>query len=179
MKVEYINPFVSATRNVFKTMLGCEPTRGPLSLKQDHTPMHEVSGLVGLSGRCRGMVVVSFSRGSAIRAAEIMLGARPVDINSDVMDAIGEITNMIAGAAKTQLEERQLTIGLPTVICGKSQAIAFPSQCSPIVIPFDSDIGPACVQVGLADSPPDAKSRMAGPGLPVGSHDLAQGRSSP
>ena len=154
MKVEFINPFIAATLNVFSTMLGCTLERGPLSLKREHTPMHEVSGLIGLSGRCRGMCVVSVSRETALSAAEIMLGTRPEELNADVMDAIGEITNMIAGAAKTELEEYQLTIGLPTVLCGKSQVISFPSQVAPIVIPFDSAIGPVCIQVGLvtADS---------------------------
>jgi chemotaxis protein CheX len=153
MRVEVINPFVSATLDVFKTMLGCALTRGPLSLKHEHTPMYEVSGLIGLSGQCRGMVVLSISRATAIAAAEGMLGARPDGLNRDVMDAVGELANMIAGAAKTRLAQYRLTIGLPTVICGKVQAIAFPPEALPIVIPFDSEIGAVCVQVGLVESP--------------------------
>ncbi len=152
MRVEFINPFVSATLDVFKTMLDCELTRGALSLQSEHTPMHEVSGLIGLTGRCRGMVVVSLSRETAIRAAEIMLGERPDSLNGDVMDAIGELTNMIAGAAKSQLEEYHLTIGLPTVICGKGQSITFPAEAKPLVIPFESSLGSISVQVGLVDS---------------------------
>jgi len=151
MRVEFINPFVAATSDVFKTMLGCGLTRGPLSLQHEHTPRHEVSGLIGLSGSWRGMVVVSIDRSTAISAAEAMLGVRPPELNGDVLDAVGELTNMIAGAAKTKLEEYKLTIGLPMVVCGKAQAIAFPSQAQPIVIPFDSDIGPICVQVGLVE----------------------------
>lgn len=151
MRVEWINPFVSATHGVFKTMLACELTREPLALKTEHTPMHEVSGLIGLSGSCRGMVVVSVGRETAIRAAEILLGSRPDELNSDVLDAIGELTNMITGAAKTQLEKYELSIGLPTVIRGKCQTIMFPSGSSPIVIPFRSELGPVSVQVGLID----------------------------
>jgi chemotaxis protein CheX len=153
VRVEFINPFVTATQNVFHMMLGQTLRRGPLSLKHEHSPMYDVSGLIGLSGKCRGMIVVSLSRGTAMSAAEIMLGNRPEEINGDVMDAIGELTNMIAGAAKTQLEEYRLTIGLPTVICGKGQAVAFPSQASPMVIPFDSDLGPVCIQVGIVEGP--------------------------
>jgi chemotaxis protein CheX len=151
MRVEFINPFVAATSDVFKTMLGCGLTRGPLSLQHEHAPRHEVNGLIGLSGSWRGMVVVSVDRSTAISAAEAMLGVRPPDVNGDVLDAVGELTNMIAGAAKTKLEEFKLTIGLPMVVCGKAQAIAFPSQAQPIVIPFDSAIGPICVQVGLVE----------------------------
>lgn len=161
MRVEFINPFVLATVNVFEMMLGCRLERGALSLKREHAPTHEVSGLIGLSGRCRGMVVVSVGRMTAIKAAELMLGVRPESLNSEVMDAIGELTNMIAGSAKSQLEEYQLTIGLPTVICGKTQAIAFPSQSQPMVIPFDSEIGPVCVQVGLVENSANASEFAA------------------
>lgn len=151
MRVEFINPFVSATLDVFRVMLACELTREPLIAKREHTPMHEVSGLIGLSGACRGMVVVSVGRETAIRAAEIMLSSRPDGLDADVMDAIGEITNMIAGAAKAQLEQYSLSIGLPTVITGKCQTITFPSGATPIGIPFESEIGPVCVQVGLVE----------------------------
>ncbi len=58
-----------------------------------------------------------------------------------------------SGAAKTQLEEYHLSIGLPTVICGQVASIKFPPEAAPIVIPFDSEIGPICLEVGLVDSP--------------------------
>lgn len=151
MRVEYINPFVAATQDVFRTMLNCALVRGPLGVKEAHTPEHEVSGMIGLSGVCRGMVVVSIGRDTAMSVAEIMLGTRPAELNADVIDAVGELTNMVAGAAKTKLEEFRLTIGLPTVICGKNQTILFPSGTLPIVIPFESQIGPVCVQVGFSE----------------------------
>src|SRR5262245_52662195 len=99
MNVELINPFVAATSDVFKTMLSCTLTRGKVGLKQEHARMYEVSGLIGLSGKCRGMVVVSLSRDTALAVTEKMLGARPEGLNAEVADAIGEVTNMIAGGA--------------------------------------------------------------------------------
>lgn len=153
MRVELINPFVASTQSVFQTMLGCTLARGPLSLKKDHAPMHEVSGLIGLCGKCQGMVVVSLGRETALEVAATMLGDRPTELDADVLDAVGELTNMIAGAAKTQLEQYALSISLPTVICGKAQAIKFPSETPPMLIPFESQIGPVCVQVGMVEVP--------------------------
>ncbi len=153
MRAELINPFLTATHDVFSTMLGCTLTRGPLGLKQDRAPVHEVSGMIGLSGQYRGMVLVSVGRETALNAAGILLGERPTELGEDVLDAVGELTNMIVGAAKTQLEEYRLSIGLPSVICGQVQSIKFPPEASPIVIPFDSEIGPICLEVGLVDSP--------------------------
>ncbi len=152
MRAEFINPFVSATLNVFETMLGTKLTRGEVSLKNSHAPMHEVCGLIGLAGKCHGMVVVGFGRATALQLAGILLGTKVHELNSDVVDAVGELTNMIAGAAKTQLGEYQLSIGLPTVICGKTNTINFPSGSPQVIIPFDSDMGPVCVEVGMTDA---------------------------
>lgn len=165
MRAEFINPFVSATQNVFQTMLGTTLTRGPISLKHSHAPTYEVSGLIGLGGTLQGMVVVSIGRSTALQAAEILLGARPEELNDDVLDAVGELTNMIAGGAKSQMAAFQLSIGLPTVICGRSHTVKFPSGSPQLVIPFDSDLGPVCVEVGLAETPrsasPQALAREA------------------
>jgi chemotaxis protein CheX len=155
MQVELVNPFLIATTDVFRTMLQCEISRGQLALKQNHTPEYEVSGLIGLTGKCQGMVVVSLGRETAIKAAAIMLGERPDGLNAQVVDTVGELANMIAGAAKSQLSQYQLSIGLPSVICGKNHSIGFPSNSTPILLPFDSPIGPICIEVGLANSTQD------------------------
>src|SRR5215468_5968943 len=118
MQVELLNPFLSATTDVFRSMLGCEPSRGTPSLKRCHSPQYEVSGLIGLSGQRQGMVVISLGRQTAIKATKIMLDECADNINEQVIDAVGELANMIAGAAKAQLSQFQLSVGLPSVICG-------------------------------------------------------------
>ncbi len=153
MRAEFINPFVSATQSVFQTMLGTTLKRGPLGLKHSHSPTLEVSGLIGLCGKLQGMVIVSVGHDTAIRATATMLGLEVDEVKDEVVDAMGELTNMIAGSAKTQLADYQLSIGLPTVICGKSHSIGFPSGSPPFVIPFDSDLGPIFVEVGIVESP--------------------------
>ncbi len=75
MRAEFINPFVSATQNVFQTMLATKLTRGALSLKQNSAPLHEVCGLIGLAGKYHGMVVLSFGRETALLLAGKMLAA--------------------------------------------------------------------------------------------------------
>jgi chemotaxis protein CheX len=152
MRAEFINPFVSATQNVFQTMLATKLTRGALSLKQNSSPLHEVCGLIGLAGKYHGMVVLSFGRETALLLAGKMLGNDVAELNPDVVDAVGELTNMVAGSAKSQLEQCQMSIGLPTVICGKTHSISFPSGAPALLIPFESDMGPICVEVGISES---------------------------
>ncbi len=151
MKTEYINPFLTATASVFDTMLGCTLTRGTPFVKVGDEPEHAVSGVIGLSGKAKGTVVLGLDREAAIGATEAMLQERPDEINGDVTDAIGELANIIAGAAKAKLEELDLSVSLPTVITGKGHHVEFPSQVTPICIPFGSQWGPITVEVGLTE----------------------------
>ena len=127
MKAEFINPFVCAAVDVFSTMLDCDLTRGKLSINASFQPAHDISGIIGLSGKASGTVVVSLDRNVAITATERMLGQRPEAIDNDVIDAVGEMTNMIAGKAKAGLEHLAMTLALPTVITGKNHVIRFGS----------------------------------------------------
>jgi CheY-specific phosphatase CheX len=43
-----------------------------------------------------------------------------------------------------------MDVSLPSVICGRHHSIKFPSGSTPIVLPFQSDIGPVSVEVGLS-----------------------------
>jgi chemotaxis protein CheX len=151
MKAEYINPFLVATISTFKTMLGCILTRGTPYVKNGSQPEHEVSGVIGLSGKSQGTVVVGLGREAALKVAEVMLQERPPEINGDVVDAVGELANIIAGQAKAQLEHLDLSVSLPSVITGKGHCIQFPTKVTPICIPFESDWGLITVAVGLSE----------------------------
>jgi chemotaxis protein CheX len=151
MKAEYINPFISATHDVFLKTLDCGLTRGRLEAKANHTPAHDISGIITLSGQAAGTVVVSLSRELAIQATAVMIGERPEGIDAQVIASVGELANMVAGCAKSRLKHLSLSISLPEVICGKHHTVSFPSDTTPIVIPFDGDWGEVSVEIGLAE----------------------------
>jgi chemotaxis protein CheX len=148
MKVEYINPFLTSTISVFDTMLHCKLERGTPYLKTGTHPQHEVSGVIGLSGKAQGTVVLGLNREAALSAAEVLLQERPAEINGDVTDAIGELVNIVAGSAKAKLEHLDMSVGLPTVITGKAHSIEFPTTVTPVCIPFNCIWGEITVEVG-------------------------------
>lgn len=155
MKVEYINPFVTSTHSVFATMLGWEITRGAPFVKDSDQPHHDVSGVIGLSGKAKGTIVLSLDREVALAATEALLGERPAEIGEEVVDAVGELANMIAGGAKAQLEQLAMRVSLPSVITGKSHTVQFPSRATQIAIPFESEAGPLMVEFGLVEQSTD------------------------
>jgi chemotaxis protein CheX len=149
VRADYINPFLSSTSSVFSQMLGVTVTRLPPYLRDGHWPMYGVTGVIGLTGKTTGTVAISVTKEMALAITGRLLGDAPTEINSCVVDAIGELANMIAGAAKAQLEQMELSLGLPTVITGKSTCISFPSNATPISIPFSSELGDFVVEVGF------------------------------
>lgn len=153
MQVEFINPFIKSTKNTFKTMLNCSITRDKLVLVDQVAGPYHISGVIGMSGRAQGSVVVSFSEQVAIQAsaAMLMMDLNEFDgLNDDVTDAVGEIANMIAGSAKAEMEEYQLSISLPTVVVGTPPDIRFPSEVKPIAVTFQCPWGQMALQVGFA-----------------------------
>jgi chemotaxis protein CheX len=89
----------------------------------------------------------------AITATERMLGDRPDSINADVVDAVGELVNMIAGRAKSNLSELEMNLSLPTVITGKNHVIKFGSTAQTICIPYTCEWGQLSLEVGLVEEP--------------------------
>lgn len=153
MRADYINPFITSLINTFETMLSCPLTRGQIFLKSETTKLHDVSGIIGLSGEAQGTIVLSLEESVALQATTQMLMSETpeVEINTDVVDAVGELTNMVAGGAKAQLTEYQLSISLPGVIKGAGHEVCFPSDVTPICVPFTCPWGALKIEVGLAE----------------------------
>ena len=152
-RVEFINPFIIAVSKTFESMVGCKVVREPPQLKKEKSALYPVSGIIGLSGTIVGTVALTMSEALALKCASTMLMEEYTEFNHDVFDAVGELTNVIAGNAKAQLEEYKLSLSLPNVIYGKAVELRFPERCQPISIPFQTEHGPMAVEVGFTEPP--------------------------
>ena len=151
VEVDFINPVISSLEDTFDTMLSCKLTRVGLELKGNNTTLYPISGIVGISGRFAiGTVVLSLSEEVALKAASTMLMTEITEADEDVMDAVGELTNMISGASKAKLSQYNLSMGLPSVFHGTSCRIHFPSSSHPISIPFECPWGKLALEVGFS-----------------------------
>ncbi len=72
-------------------------------------------------------------------------------MNEEVLDAVGELVNIIAGGAKAKLEQHKLELSLPNVVTGLSYDIHFPSQVKPLLIGFSCDWGEVVVEIGFSN----------------------------
>ena len=136
---QYIQPFIKVGTNVFKEFLNLDlEAKLPYFMEKNETTDWDISGVIGLTGEARGAVVISLKTDLAIRLTAILTGKEYKSLDADVIDAVGEIINIIAGNAKQELEEAfRLVISLPTIVKGKEHSINWPiGQARVICIPF-------------------------------------------
>jgi chemotaxis protein CheX len=96
-------------------------------------------------------VILSTERDVAEKVTEVMFDKRgPVD-DDEIIDVIGELTNMVGGGAKAELGLANMCLALPAVIMGTDHCIALGSRVHPVLLPFDSRWGPLAVQFGFLE----------------------------
>ena len=153
VNVEFINPFIDATRNVFSSMCRMEIARKKIFVKDDYKMLGDISGVMQLSGTAAGSVVISMSSELARLVVGNMLGEPPAEeLTQDVLDATGEIINMISGQAKASLVKTKyhFTISIPQVVTGPGHEIEHQPGTPNIVVVFEGAGHDFSLQVCLA-----------------------------
>lgn len=109
--------------NVFTTMLGTELGEGEVLIEAAMPEGNDgVVSFIGLAGTWAGTGSVTCSPLLACRICSLMLMTDSTSVNEEVLDAVAELTNMIIGSVKTDLEQHlgQLGLSIPTVVFGRN-----------------------------------------------------------
>ena len=95
-----------------------------------------MTGVVGISGAWQGSIVVQCSTEHAVEAAEAMFAAEPGSLaESEVADALGELTNMIGGNIKSLLPEPS-HLSIPSVSGGTNTKVFVPAARPALDVPL-------------------------------------------
>jgi len=155
MKAELINPFLNSTKNVLETM--CQTVVSPAKpfLKEEPITYGEVTGIIGMTSETiTGCMVVSFTQSCILQIVANMLMEDPKKaIDDEIVDAVGELTNMICGGAKAHLAklEHKFNLATPTMVVGKGVEISYFSSAPTIVIPFSTANGDFVIEANLGE----------------------------
>ncbi len=96
----------------------------PVSVASDpHAPDHEsrtLTAVIGLAGALSGAYTVLVSAGAAMQMTACMAGMEVTVVDETVLDGLGEITNMLAGAWKSKIPSLHAAclLSVPTVVTG-------------------------------------------------------------
>jgi chemotaxis protein CheX len=146
-----VRPFLEAVKNVIGTMAMIEVVPGKPFMKRDTVASGDVTGVIGITGDRNGTMSVTFTRPCIQAVVGNMLGEPVDELNQDVRDAVGELTNMISGQARRGLQMLgvRLEAGIPTVVTGENHSIAHISREPILAVPFSTTHGDFTLEVSL------------------------------
>jgi len=131
----------SSTEEVFSMMLGLPIECGESHCEQLGDQSYDgVVAVVGLAGAYVGTGRISCSAKFACTISSAMLATVYESVDDDVLDAMAEVTNMIIGNVKSQIENDYGPMGLsiPTVIFGRNYRARSTGAVDWTVVPFVS-----------------------------------------
>lgn len=140
MDVRLINPFIETTQQVFDLMLGLSVKPGEKSAAAHPPELNgALSAMISMSGGANGALVLRFPRdvvNPIVR--QLDPNVRTID---DILDAVGELANMICGAAKRKITDQLVEISIPHMSVGVEQAHALAALTPWLTVPFESPLG--------------------------------------
>jgi chemotaxis protein CheX len=140
MKAEHINPFIESVIETFGRMLECRVTHGKPVATPNADNRDDLIAVIGLSGTAQGTVALKFPEETALSVVGKMVGMTFDEVDSSIIDGIGELVNIIAGNAKAKFEGHRITICLPTVVRGSIFRLNAPAAAR-MTVPFSGDLG--------------------------------------
>jgi len=107
-----------AVREVFEMMLGCQLEVPQITVDGSF----DATSMVGLAGKLCGILTFSCGAESAALMASKLLRVQVVEGSRVVLDALGEVCNMVAGNFKNKIAGLGdgCMLSVPTVITGKN-----------------------------------------------------------
>ncbi len=138
MNPETVQHLRRATTEVFETMVFRELSGGDPIEGEALRSGSNVVGTVGFAGSACGLVAFYSTLDTARDIAGAMLGLPPTEVNGEVADAIGEITNMVAGSFRTRMaaDGDAWAISVPTVTIGSDFFIKPMTNGRRVLLPF-------------------------------------------
>lgn len=188
MDVKFINPFLDGTIEVLEKMVFIKPVAGKPFAKTNDTACGDVSGIIGMTGDAIGSLALTFTEECIIYLANKMLSENHTEINKEVLDTAGELTNMISGAARKIMEKDNLKVfaAIPAIVFGKGHSVRHIVKGPSIVLPFQTEKGEFVIDVCLqsqikkeeARSPVQSKPSVRTPFNPKAFNPAVFGRPS-
>lgn len=136
---QFVNELVAATRDVFKTMVFNDVVASSPVSDEALRSGANVVGTVAFAGKTSGLVVFYSTLEGAQAITASMLGIEPGNVNGELPDAIGELTNMIAGSFRTRMAAvrgETWAISVPTVTVGSDFYTKYVSDVQRVLCPF-------------------------------------------
>ena len=148
LHLRLVPAFIESVRLVLHTMIGIKVSILEPYLAKDPGDQHDVSGVIGFSGALGGSAVLALPMATAEKLVAKFAGSEFLSDSPEFADAIGELINMIAGAAKSKLGELA-GISTPSVVIGASHKVPPLRGVPCLVMPCQCEFGAFAIKLNL------------------------------
>ena len=150
MKVEYINSFYDATKDVFKLMLDLDVKMGKIKVLEEITTSNDANVILGITGDIKGSVIFGFPEDMTLEMVKIMSGMEFEKIDGFVSSALGEVANIISGNAITNLANNEYMCDIvpPQIFVGEYKSMAIRDEKA-LCLPLITNIGELEINIFL------------------------------
>ena len=152
VKAQYINPFLNSTQKLFDATFNINPSAGNCFLVKNQVKHRwEISGVMILTGSAIGIVSIRLTRHLSLKLLEKSgISYDSIEERDQLTNGmVGELVNIIAGNASSQLSGYNIKVSVPFVVQGENHSIAWPENAPIIGIPFTTAFGPFVINVSL------------------------------
>ncbi len=150
MDAALVNPFIEGTLHILDTTAFVKVKPETPFLKKDRKSLGDISGYLEISGDLTGSAAVSFSEKSILGIVSAMFGEDMTEINDEIKDAVGEISNMVAGHVTTKIAElsKKVKVKLKEIKMGQDALIPHVDGAKYVIaLPFKTTKGKVVIEV--------------------------------
>lgn len=153
MDAALVNPFIEGTLHILDTTAFVKVKPETPYLKKNRVQQGDISGIIEVTGDVSGTAAITFSEQSILGIVSAMFGEDMTELNDEINDAVGEISNMVAGHVTTKIGELDKTVKvkLKEIKVGSDADIEHVEGAEHVlVIPFKTTKGKVLVEVAYA-----------------------------
>lgn len=150
MEAKFINPVLTAMVSTLKTMAQIDIKTGTPTVKKDSISKGDITGIMSLSGpSAKISIAMTFPIQVIQHIADKMLPPDAPKTTGALADLVGELNNIITGAAKQILADDgfKFEMSLPVIIIGAEHVITHKASGPSILLPVTSDLGGFYVEI--------------------------------
>ncbi len=153
MDEQVVKCFTGAAAKVLGSELGSTVAIGEPKMEEAEYVANGVTGMIGVTGRLRGMVIFGLTERTALGLVSQMVGEQYGKLDQMAQSGIAELGNVIAGSAVTNLTQIGYSCGItpPAVVIGENTVI---TMCSlkRLVVPLETPFGTVEMQLVLREN---------------------------
>lgn len=150
MDAKLVNPFIEGTLHILDTTALVKVNPLEPYIKKSPIAQGDISGLLEITGDLTGSASISFTRQSILGIVSAMFGEEMTELNEEINDAVGEISNMVAGHVTTKIGElnKKVKVKFKEIKKGKNHVIDHVEGGETVVaIPFKTTKGKVIIEV--------------------------------